>query len=135
MRLGAPFNSLNEACAAAVHRDLSDIIFFKHCNNPTDMVGRKRRPILGYDTEVILFPQTWSNTACGYDDVGVAGQAFTSAYTIIVATDNEICVYFGCEKLAYKIDKSKQTPEGIKNWEKDLANRCLVSTSKAGKYN
>jgi hypothetical protein len=46
------------------------------------------------DCEVFLFRQTWPNTACGWP--GIAGQAFTSAYTVVVlGPHGDAVVYLG----------------------------------------
>lgn len=50
-----------------------------------------------------FFPQTWSSTALGNDKPGtVAGQAFTTAYTIILQNNDEFLVYFG-GRFCYKV--------------------------------
>lgn len=50
---------------------------------------------------VYMFPQIWGNTAIGFG--GIAGQAFTTAYTIVVYGPKEdVCVYFG-GRFAYYI--------------------------------
>lgn len=46
------------------------------------------------DVEVLLWPQSWPNTACGWP--GVAGQAFTTAYTVVVlGPSHDAVVYLG----------------------------------------
>jgi len=61
----------------------------------------KRRPEF-YEVNVTMFQQGWSNTACGHG--GIAGQAFTSAYTVVVeCKHSQACaVYFG-PRLAYVV--------------------------------
>jgi len=46
------------------------------------------------DIEVHLFRQSWPDTACGWP--GIAGQAFTSAYTVVVLGPcSDAVVYLG----------------------------------------
>lgn len=56
----------------------------------------------GYEIEMRMFPQAWGSTALGFG--GIGGQAFTSAYTIVVGEhhSNYWGVYFG-DRLAYII--------------------------------
>lgn len=52
------------------------------------------------DCDVVVFKQVWSNTACGWP--GVAGQAITSAYTVVVlGLCDDAVVYFG--RPAYRL--------------------------------
>ena len=42
--------------------------------------------------DVVMFSQSWPNTACGYDSGGgLCGQAFTNAYTVIVQCHSTGC--------------------------------------------
>lgn len=46
------------------------------------------------DCEVHLFKQSWGNTACGWP--GIAGRAFTDAYTVVVVgPQGDAAVYLG----------------------------------------
>jgi hypothetical protein len=38
------------------------------------------------DFGAVMFPQSWGDTSCGFG--GMAGQAFTSAYTVILIDEN-----------------------------------------------
>lgn len=69
---------------------------------PFEDVKAMRRPEF-WEVNVYTFPQTWSNTACGHG--GVAGQAFTTAYTVVVECQHsQACaVYFG-PRLAYVVN-------------------------------
>ena len=61
--------------------------------------------------DVTMFQQSWPNTSCGYDaQSGIAGQAFTNAYTVIVRCEHTGCaaVYFGGGRLAYLVPVEKQ---------------------------
>lgn len=81
------------------------------------------------DYNIDVFPQTWSNTALGFDkDGGVSGQAMTKAYTTIVhenVTDFYV-VFFG-ENPCYMIDEVTQ------EFVDDLRSRSLVGQREADK--
>jgi hypothetical protein len=52
------------------------------------------------DCDVALWKQSWPNTACGWP--GIAGQAFTSAYTVVVVGPHgDAVVYLG--RPAYRL--------------------------------
>ena len=55
-----------------------------------------------------MFKQAWSDTSCGFG--GIAGQAFTDAYTVIVYSMNEnvACVYIA-GRHAYTIQQPSPT--------------------------
>ncbi len=92
---------LSAAMHAACLRDLPDV----------EYAGVTKRPFPD-GCDVVMFPQSWPNTTCGYDaGEGLAGQAFTTAYTVIVECKNTGCaaVYFGGGKLAYLVPAEKQS--------------------------
>lgn len=61
---------------------------------------RSRRPEVR-ELSVTMFPQQWSSTCLGFD--GIGGQAFTTAYTIVViGPERDACVYFA-GRLAYHV--------------------------------
>lgn len=148
MRLDTPFNALHEAIAAAVHRDLPDITYedrdwdawralsktekdhvMKTNSNPR--IKKTRRP-MSDEVEIVMFPQTWGSTALGYG--GIGGAAMTPAYTVIVTYHNCSCVYFGYGRLAYKLDYSTMSPEGIENARADIASQNMAEVMKVGRY-
>ena len=148
MQLDPPFLALNEAVAAATHRDLPEIEYtdrdwpawkamtkdaqiaaMKSRTEPT--IKRSRRPDTS-DIEVELWPQTWGSTALGYG--GVGGAAMTPAYTVLVTMGNHYCVYFGGGRLAYRLDYSQMTPQGRERWRADHAARSLASVREVGRY-
>lgn len=55
----------------------------------------------GYDIEVLLFLQGWSDTTIGFG--GIGGQAMTSAYTVVINDGLTYYVYFG-GRFAYKVN-------------------------------
>jgi hypothetical protein len=148
MQLGTPFNALHEAISAAVHRDLPDMNYEDrdwaawqklskedqaHAmkTNSVPKVKKTRRP-MSDELEVVMFPQTWASTALGYG--GIGGCAMTPAYTVIVTHHNCSCVYFGYGRLAYTLNYSMMSPEGMKNARADIASQNMAEVSKAGKY-
>jgi hypothetical protein len=80
--------------------------------------------------DVVMFPQSWPNTACGYDEGGgLCGQAFTNAYTVIVQCHSTGCaaVYFGSGRLAYLVPAEKQS----ELWHAKVSSHSLPSQSGA----
>ena len=54
------------------------------------------------ECEIYVWPQTWSDTNCGFG--GMAGQMITSASTVVVVGPmQDACVFHG-NRLAYKIE-------------------------------
>jgi hypothetical protein len=74
-----------------------------------------------------MFPQTWSSTALGFG--GVGGQAITSAYTVIIESEQGLgfCVYFG-GRLAYRIQKPNDHFYG------DIIHQRMAQVSESSKY-
>jgi hypothetical protein len=148
MRLGTPFDALHEAVAAAVHRDLPEITYqdrdwdaYRALSKEqqgaamkTDTVPTitKTRRVYTDEVEVVMFPQTWGSTALGYG--GIGGAAMTPAYTVVVSYENHMCVYFGCGRLAYKLDYAEMSPEGRDNFRKDLHGHTLKDIAGSGVY-
>ena len=149
MRIGLPFDPLHDAIASAIHCDLAEITYEDRDwdayrgmtasaqlaavrNNTVPMVTKTRR-VYSDEIEVTMFPQTWGSTATGYG--GMGGAAMTSAYTIIVCYKmTTYCVYFGCGRLAYKLNWADMTPSGRDNFLSDMAARNMASVAKSGKY-
>lgn len=145
------FNTLHQAISAACHSDLPDITYRTRDWAALDKMSKEekmealrdkdkyfvdetRRPEL-HEISVIMFPQTWSSTALGYG--GIGGQAFTDAYTVILSHNfsDEMCVYFGCGRLAYKINLRKLSNEGRENFRKDMAEMSMPGIDIAkGRY-
>lgn len=74
----------------------------------------------------IITPQTWSDTSIGFG--GIAGQAFTQAYTTVVICDlTSAAVYFGGRK-AYVIERVNEFFMG------DLNTHSMVEVARAGRY-
>ena len=149
MRLGTPFEALHEALAAAAHRDIPEITYedrdwdawralskedqgSARKNNAIPTVTKTRR-LMTDELEVIMFPQTWGSTATGYG--GMGGAAMTSTYTIIVCYKmTTYCVYFGCGRLAYKLNWADMTPSGREKFMSDMAARSMAAVAQSGKY-
>lgn len=138
-----PITALHEALSAAVLRDLPECVYSERDwvkwhkmsqeertealkSNTAPTTTHLRRP---YTTEVdvIMFNQTWGSTALGYD--GISGSAISDAYTVVVEFLGIYCVYFGCGRLAYKINPKMLTNESYKQFAIDLDSRNLP-----GKY-
>lgn len=122
MMFGDAMNSLHEALASAVYRDLPDVEYERRIyekwdpkkfsqtkQTPSYSIETARRRPFGSEVEVTMFDEYWGSTALGYG--GIGGAAMTHAYTVLCSFNNVVCVYFGCGRLAYRIDKSKLTQE------------------------
>jgi hypothetical protein len=118
MQVSDPLNTLAFALGAAIASDLP-AREYEHRGEMRSM--RPRRDTV----DVVLFAQDWSSTALGFD-VGMAGQAFCSAYTVVVSFERTACVYFA-EGLAYSVDT--RNPAFIE----DLKNRNLAGQIEAAK--
>jgi len=69
------------------------------------LVTKHKRPTT-YETKLAaMFQQTWSSGALGFG--GIAGQAVTPAYSIVIECNGEYAVYFGSQ-FAYLVKGSKQ---------------------------
>jgi hypothetical protein len=124
------FATLALAVARALDHDLPDIIFTRPVHENGKRIEErecKRRPCLN-DVEVHHFPQTWSDTSTGFG--GVAGQAFTQAYTTVVICElTSAAVYFGGRR-AYVLDPIINQNEFLK----DLHAHAMASVENAKKY-
>jgi hypothetical protein len=101
------FGSLAMAVTRALDRDLPDIeferrVYPKNADGAFDTETVKRRPHIN-DVSVYHFLQSWGNTSIGFG--GVAGQAFTNAYTTVVTeAAGDASVYMG-GRFAYSVEK------------------------------
>lgn len=89
-------------------------------------IEKVRRPS-SHDCEVVMFPQTWSSTALGFG--GIGGQAFTSAYTVVVSCRLEgaaAAVYFG-GSFAYLVEHARQNQA----FREDVANQRMADCAGA----
>lgn len=129
MQHESPFTALAEAVGAACYRDLPDIRYETKDYKTQQMVKRSRRPLIGGDVEVSMFEETWGSTALGYG--GIGGSAMTNAYTVIVTCYPYHCVYFGCGRLAYRINIDDATPEQASAWAEMWASRHFKAVREA----
>lgn len=130
MREGLPFDSLHNAIAHATYEAFGIIEYesvdweHQHKTGEKKMVKKTRRHDV-YDLAVeAVFTQTWGSTALGFG--GIGGQAFTSAFTIVLRSNQEsgYCVYFN-GRFAYKIERpNRQFFEDMHNF-----NMCEVSAA------
>lgn len=142
-----PISALHEALSAAVLRDLPECVYnerdwvewqkmskeerddaFK--NNTVPTTTHTRRPYTD-EVNVTLFNQTWGSTSLGYD--GIGGSAMTDAYTVVVEFLGVYCIYFGCGRLAYKIDARQLTNESLEKFQHDLDTRWVPGQHEMGK--
>lgn len=115
-------STINRAIYSALYKDLPDI---ERGYNTQTIKGRPTE----HDISVYIFPQMWSSTALGYDNM-IAGRGFTNAYTIIVHEtkySNNRCVYFGGDRLAYKIGPEEFTDAGLNFFENDMVAYRMAS--------
>ena len=134
-----PISTLHEALSAAVLVDLPECVYTERDwvewnkmskeqrteaikNNTVPGTLHHRRPYT-HEVDVTLFNQTWGSTALGYD--GIGGAALTDAYTVVVEFQGVFCVYFGCGRLAYKIDGRKLTNESWGHFCRDVELRNM----------
>lgn len=89
----------------------------------------KPRRATADDCEVVMFPQTWPSTALGFG--GIGGQAFTSAYTVVVSCDmaGAAAVYFG-GRFAYLVEHARQNEA----FRQDVAGHSMADCRAAGRY-
>jgi hypothetical protein len=121
------FSSLSRAVMSALIIDLPDVEY--QYRTPGDRSGatetRKRRPYES-DLEVYHFLQTWSDTSLGFG--GIAGQAFTKAYTTVVVHGRNACVYFD-GRFAYRVVVDAATP-----FLTDLGSHSMRSVAESSAY-
>lgn len=137
-RAGSPFETLHRALAQATERHLSDITYKQKKWYESKEKGHdvyetvKRRPDL-QDVEVYMFVQGWSDTSLGFG--GVAGQAFTTAYTVVVfcLDTGEYAVYHG-GRFAYMIVRESRSKEGFTRFKEDLADYNLAGFTDQMRY-
>jgi len=98
----SPIEAMAESIYSAIIRDMPAITYehYQYQDGMRNLVEGTRRP---GDQEVTTyqFPQQWSNTAIGFG--GIAGHAFTMAYTTVVIYKDVACVYFG-GRFAYRVN-------------------------------
>lgn len=135
-----PLLSLHQALAQAQATDLPDIAYEatdweqvpKDGPRPAmadlPRITRHRRPE-AEELEVTLYRQTWGSTALGYG--GLGGAAMTSAYTVVVETRAQACVYFGTGPLAYRCVFADMTPDQLAQWRADRDDRQLSGRRQA----
>lgn len=129
-----PVNDLHHALAHAQYKGFPEIEYedrdWEHYfKTKEDKRVTKKRSHASHDiTLFAMFTQTWSSTALGFG--GVGGQAFTSAYTIVLESEHGVgfCVYFG-GKFAYRVERPNE------KFFDDLNNRRMVEVSKSASYN
>lgn len=103
MKIGNVTDSLNQAVASAIEKDLPDV---KKSSGDL-FTPTAERPVEG-DLQVYHFPQDWGSSALGFDG-GLAMQALSWAYTTVVVNVcagqyASACVYFN-GRLAYMINQ------------------------------
>lgn len=130
MKAGSAIDALHQALAHAAYQALSDIRYedrdWAHFNKTKEdrRIQKTRRPT-DYDMEVVtMFAQTWSSTALGFG--GIGGQAFTSAYVVVIECLSEFAVYFG-GRHAYTIERPNE------RFFEDIAKRRMADVSGAQK--
>lgn len=82
--------------------------------------------ILGEDMlQVYSWHQTWSSTSCGFG--GVAGQAITTAQTVVIMYEGNGAYVYHHGRFAYKLHLDDRRT-------KDFANKFLVDQTFPGLY-
>lgn len=136
MLLTSPLEALPCAVAAAMHRDLSDIVEMSldwqalphHdvCSSPRKKIIRRPGKL---DVRVMMFPQNWETPSLGYP--GFAQPTGVLAYTVVVCTKTEACVYFGSDCLAYRIRFDGISTTQAQAWSDDCSAHALVDQERA----
>ena len=98
------------AIAAALEADLPEIehSFFRGGKIVKEM-GRPTQ----HDVEIYAFPQSWSDTSLGFG--GMAGQAFTSAYTTVVISELRHAVVYIGGRRAYKVEVTGEFMDDVRS--------------------
>jgi hypothetical protein len=143
-----PISSLHRALSAAIYRDLPDIEYYDRDwtkwralskqeqieaikNNTPPEIKKSRRP-RDEDVEVFMFHQTWGSTTLGYG--GVGGSAITTAYTVVISLHGAACVYFGGDRLAYRLDFNELSAEGRKRFNDDIRSHDMADCRECVRY-
>ncbi len=79
--------------------------YIEHCLN--DAIERSNQnskiQYISSDFNLYTWPQTWSDTSCGWG--GVAGQMITSAQTVVIFSTATFDFYVYHGRFAYKVNK------------------------------
>jgi hypothetical protein len=143
-----PISSLHRALSAAIYRDLPDIEYYDRDwtkwralskqeqieaikNNTSPEIKKSRRP-RDEDVEVFMFPQTWGSTVLGYG--GIGGSAITTSYTVVISLHGTACVYFGGDRLAYRLDFNELSAEGRKRFNNDIRSHNMADCRECVRY-
>ncbi len=122
-----PVAVLDRAVRAALLRDLRGTAVIKKLARSEGMPRGAtktdfRRPGIA-DVDVVMFLQSWPTTILGYGGFNAppsASKEPDSAYTVIVRTVRDACVYFGSSRLAYRCNFDEMTPEQLTRFEADI---------------
>lgn len=110
MAIGNGINDLHHAYAHAVHVGFPEYEYedrdWEHYRKTKEdaRIKKSAKHTEYHITLFAMFAQAWSSTSLGFG--GIGGQAITSAYTVILESDQGagFCVYFGGQ-FAYRIEK------------------------------
>ena len=120
------YNQVIPAVERALAQDLPDIEYQLRVpgTRPEDKKFRnlKRRPHRT-DVEVTVFSQSWSDTSLGFG--GVAGQAFTNAYTTVIISEHRIAAVYIGSQLAYLCEVTQEFMEDVRN--RNMRGQCEVA--------
>ena len=112
------YNHVIPAIERALALDLPDVEYHPYQKPGQDapVETKTRRPHRG-DIDVYAFPQSWSDTSLGFG--GLAGQAFTSAYTTVIISNLRIAAVYIGGRLAYLAEVDEALME-------DIRNHCMI---------
>lgn len=130
MYLGSPIDAVADSIYSALYKDF-DEIEYDYRKPGTQETEKRTRRLRIDEMEVIMFPQTWSDTSLGFG--GMAGQAMSAAYTVIVTSriSSECLVYVG-GRLAHKASRKFQT--GYKLLQEDIAAQSVKGGAQRNAY-
>lgn len=132
MSLDHPLQDLAAALAHAQYKGFpayagEELDHLKTRETGRNVMRRFERPVQAYEIILLaMFEQNWSSTALGFG--GIGGQAFTSAYTIILQGPmGDALVYFA-GRFAYRVERPSQV------FMQDVANRNMTDVARSGRY-
>ena len=129
MKAGNPIEAISESVYSALLLHLPEVEYTSQTpqqrRDGIEGVIKKRRPRMD-EVEIYVFPQVWGSTALGFG--GMGGSTITSAYTVVVISNNEYASVYFNGGLAY-------TRKAGSALMQDVAAGNMASVSDASKYN
>lgn len=129
MKSGNPIEAISESVYSALLLHLPEIEYNsqtpQHRRDGIEGVIKKRRPRMD-EVDVYVFPQVWGSTALGFGGMGES--TITSAYTVVVISNNEYASVYFNGGLAYTRKVGSVLMQ-------DVVGGNMASVSQSSKYN